>query len=119
MAKDKNSAGTKDLGTVKEVYCSGVAVTSTGVKIFMANVSKGDRIVEEDGKKKILPKLESKPADTKPAKPAKPAKNEVVTLGLNTQAGSDGFLDEGGNAQGNNNESPGSNDGENLSKVGE
>ena len=120
MAKDKNnSTGVKDLGTVKEVYCSGVSITSTGAKIFIANVSKGDRIVEEDGKKKIAPKLEAKPADTKPAKPAKPAKNEVVTSGLNTQAGSDGFLDEGENTQSNNNESPGSNDGENLPKVGE
>lgn len=117
MAKDKsNTTGAKDLGTVKEVYCSGVSVTSKGEKIFMANVSKGDRIVEEDGKKKIVPKSEQKPAETKTSKLVK---NEVLTSGLNTQAGSDGFLDEDGTAQGNTNESQGSNDGENLSKAGE
>lgn len=107
MAKDKtNSKSVKDLGVVKEVYTSGVSITSTGVKIFMANVSKGDRIVEEDGKKKIVPKSEAKPADTKPAKPAK---NEVVN----------GFLDDEGNTQSNSNLSPGNNDGENLQKTGE
>lgn len=120
MAKDKSSStGVKDLGTVKEIYCSGVSITSTGEKIFMTNVSKGDRIVEEDGKKKVVPKSEAKPADTKPAKPAKPAKNEVVTSGLNTQADSNGFLNEEGNTQSNTNESPESNNGENLPKVGE
>lgn len=59
MAKKKISKdGPKDLGTVKEVYCSGVAVTTTGQKIFLANVTKGDRIVEEDGKQKVAPKVE-------------------------------------------------------------
>ena len=109
MAKDKSSStGVKDLGTIKEVYCSGVSITSTGEKIFMKNVSKGDRIIEEDGKKKVAPKSE-----------AKRAKNEVVTLGSNTQADSNGFLNEEGNTQSNANESPESNNGENLPKVGE
>lgn len=117
MAKDKKSTGIKDLGTVKEVHCSGVAITSTGVKIFMANVTKGDRIIEEDGKRKIAPKSESKPADNKPAKQT--TNKQVLAGGLNTQAGADGFLEEEGNTQGNGNESPGGNDGENLPKTGE
>lgn len=60
MAKDKKYSGPgKDLGTVKEVYCSGVAVTTAGTKIFMANVEKGDRIIEIEGKKQIAPKAVS------------------------------------------------------------
>lgn len=117
MAKDKKSTGIKDLGTVKEVHCSGVAITSTGVKIFMANVTKGDRIIEEDGKRKIAPKPESKPADNKPAIQTT---NKQVSAGkLNTQAGADGFLEEEGNTQINGKDSPGGNDGENLLKAGE
>lgn len=64
MAKKEISKnGPKDLGTVKEVFCSGVAITTTGQKIFLPNVAKGDRIVEEDGKKKVVPKVE-KPRGT-------------------------------------------------------
>lgn len=60
MAKDKKYSGPgKDLGTVKEVHCSGVSVTTTGAKVFIANVAKGDRIIEVDGKKQIAPKAVS------------------------------------------------------------
>ena len=66
--KNKDENAQKDLGTVKEVYCSGVAITTTGEKIFIQNVSKGDRIVEENGKKKIMPKSETKAVDAKAPK---------------------------------------------------
>ena len=60
MAKDKKYSGPgKELGTVKEVHCSGVSVTTTGAKVFIANVAKGDRIIEVDGKKQIAPKAVS------------------------------------------------------------
>lgn len=60
MAKDKKYSGPgKDLGTVKEVHCSGVSVTTTGAKVFIANVAKGDRIIEVDGKQLIAPKAVS------------------------------------------------------------
>lgn len=78
MAKKEISKdGPKDLGTVKEVYCSGVAVTTTGQKIFLANVAKGDRIIEEDGKKKVAPKAE------KPGAKNQAPKNDIKQSEVN------------------------------------
>ena len=98
--KNKDEIAQKDLGTVKEVYCSGVAITTTGEKIFIQNVSKGDRIVEENGKKKIMPKSETKGVD------AKAAKQKVKNIPLNDKQSGGDFLD--GPANSNTDEAPGS-----------
>lgn len=94
MAKDKKYTGPgTDLGTIKEVHCSGVSVTTTGAKVFIANVAKGDRIIEVDGKKQIAPKAIQ---EANPANKDKTKDNleDTIPPNLNSGAGDDGDGEE-------------------------
>ena len=95
MAKDKKYSGPgKDLGTVKEVYCSGVSMTTTGAKIFMANVAKGDRIIEVDGKKQIAPKAVSS-SSTSNKNEDKGNTQSTTSLSSNSEEDEDTELNQG------------------------